>query len=100
LKEFRELLSRCAFVVVERAKKKAGHVSKPMIAAPKFIYKSFEVHATGPTFYSWALTLRAQPSLPSDATSLTTREPLHCSKERRTLRDARVLLITARHINA
>jgi hypothetical protein len=41
LKEFRELLSRCAFVVVERAKKKARHVSKPMIAAPKFIHKSF-----------------------------------------------------------
>jgi hypothetical protein len=37
LKEFCELCSCCAFVIVERAKKKARHVSKPMIAAPKFI---------------------------------------------------------------
>jgi hypothetical protein len=64
LKEFRELLSRCAFVVVERAKKKAGHVSKPMIAAPKFIYKSFEVHATGPNipFVSADIARAAEPS--------------------------------------
>jgi hypothetical protein len=45
-REFRELLSRRAFVIVERAKKKARQVSKPMIAAPKFIYKSFEIQVS------------------------------------------------------